>query len=166
MGLAYFKLSNWRKKLLNSDLDTLAGSCGPDGVRVWDLLPHGRQLLHIPHPDAVCLAFVTDGTTILVGYKDGAIRMYAPQSGRLLTSLGGAHPAGVTALKWLGGGCLATGAVDGQVRFWRGLIYATKLEFTLRAHKNRVTALEVAAGGKELLSASKDGSCVIYDVTE
>ena len=64
------------------------GSCGDDGLRLWNLsAPDHQQVVHVATaPAAACLAlaFVPDGGAVLVGLDDGSLRAFTPQSGNLL----------------------------------------------------------------------------------
>lgn len=67
--------------------DEIVGSCGADGLRVWQL-PHGRQLLHVEEErqlggGAACMLFTPDGSHIVAGFEGGCVRAYTPQSGNL-----------------------------------------------------------------------------------
>jgi len=96
-------------------------ACGSEGeVRVWHL-DTCRELLRLVVPGLTCtsLCWRDDGTALLTGWSDGAVRAFAPRSGREMWRLDGAHPRGVTAVAtaW-GGDMLVTGGQDGGVRAW------------------------------------------------
>ena len=80
----------------------------------------------------------------------------------------GAHPHGVTALALMSRqGGLITGGATGQMRTWR-VGYDPKVKPRLvtriHEHKNGIVALQTTRDEEELISASKDGSCIIWMV--
>src|SRR5262249_20322182 len=95
------------------------------GVGVRDL-PRPRQtpeardrLLMGERPGRVdCLAVSPDGTVAAVGYRDGKIRLWDLQTGRLQGRFEG-HTREVKALAFQPGGqVLASGSRDGTLRLW------------------------------------------------
>ena len=68
-------------------LDGILGSCGDDGVRLWNLAASDhQQVVHVATAPAACLAlaFVPDGGAVVVGLDDGSLRAFTPQSGNML----------------------------------------------------------------------------------
>ena len=74
-------------------------SCSAEQIRVWHA-PTCRELLRIQVPNLVChcLAFSASGREILTGWSDGVVRVFGPQSGKLLFSINNAHHQAVTAI--------------------------------------------------------------------
>ena len=113
--------------------------------------------------------------------------MFAPESGRLMLVIHGAHNMGVTAIAGTrnckrivsGGG---TGMVSEkqhrkpvnpnkpgflcvfQVRVWEVQPKGHRLLETMKEHKGTVTCIRIKSDDKECVSASSDGVCVIWDI--
>ena len=82
-----------------------------------------------PHP-------LQDGSSLLAGCSDGAIRLYGPQSGQLRRVLAGAHQAAVTALAVAGGGQrLYSGDASGAFKAWRLGPQSHTMLAALKEHK-------------------------------
>ena len=68
-------------------LDGVLGSCGDDGLRLWNLAASGhQQVVHVATAPAGCLAlaFSPDGSAVVVGLDDGSLRAFTPQTGNML----------------------------------------------------------------------------------
>jgi hypothetical protein len=114
-----------------------------------------------------------DGRLLVSGWADGGLRAFAPQSGALAWAVPHAQPGGVSALGLAAAagasGVIFTGGADGRVRAWRMPGDAASvttappaLVADLREHTARVTAVAVGADGASAVSASSDGSCVVW----
>jgi WD40 repeat protein len=141
-------------------------TCGSSDVRVWHI-SEARELLRIQVPGSECLsvAFMPDGGSILSGWNDGKIRAFAPQSGRLLYVINDAHPHGVTCL--LGSSDSAriiSGGREGNVRAWRIGPESQTMLASMKEHKGPVNALALRGNDAECVSASSDGSCIVWDL--
>ena len=81
----------------------------------------------------------------------------------------GAHTKGVTAIALLNDG-LFTGGQDGQLRTWRTSRFypnaKPKLLATLKEHTASVVSLNICQDEVEAISASADGSCIIWDISK
>ena len=142
-------------------------TCGSTDVRVWHI-NEARELLRIRVPNVECLsvAFMPDGGSIISGWNDGKIRAFAPQSGRLLYTINDAHPHGVTCL--LGSSdCtrIVSGGKEGNVRVWRIGPESQTMLASMKEHKGPVNCLALRANDSECVSASSDGSAIIWDLT-
>lgn len=51
-----------------------------------------------------------------------------------------------------------------QVRFWDIKPDVQKLGCVLKEHKGPVTAIHLANNNEEVISASSDGTCIIWDI--
>ena len=77
-----------------------------------------------------------DGSSLLAGCSDGAIRLYGPQSGQLRRVLAGAHQAAVTALAVAGDGQrLYSGDACGAFKAWRLGPQSHTMLAALKEHK-------------------------------
>lgn len=153
-------------------------------VRVWSVQTL-RELLRITVRNTVCTAvlFSYDGSQIVTAWNDGRIRVFAPQSGCTLYAINNCHKNGVTAIAAVpsdGRRRLISGGGDGQVRVWRlfgGDVACviggggggcggggSELLAVLKEHKGPVTAIDVHRLGHCAVTASADGTCVVWDV--
>eukprot|EP01147_Barroeca_monosierra_P004885 gene4883-6899_t len=144
----------------------LFATCSHHSVRVWHT-PTGKQLLAINVPGIECNAidFTPDGKFIITGWEDGVIRVFLPQSGKEKLQMQNAHSKGVTAVA-VTNDCtrIISGGGDGLVRVWRlGSECITLLE-SMKEHKGSVTDIRVRHNDEECVSASADGSCIIWDL--
>ena len=93
--------------------------CKEGGVWLWDL-PTGKLMKKLAgFPSMVeNLTFSADGSSLIVGSRDGTLRVYATsdyQSVFEVTSPGGIETLALSP----DGGLLATGAANGEIRLWK-----------------------------------------------
>lgn len=153
-----------------NDVAFLAGfesvfvTCSKNDVRVWNAAEQ-RELLRIQVPNLICtrVCLPKDGKVILTGWNDGKIRALKPVSGEVAYIINDAHPKGVTAIA-VTDDCktIISGGAAGQVRFWSAP--NRKMIISLKEHKSSVSAIKIRPDGKECVSASDDGSCIIWDI--
>lgn len=62
------------------------------------------------------------------------------------------------------GRVLVTGGIEGQVRVWKIEPFRQSLLGVLKDHSGPITSLDFNQSDTEVISASSDGSCVIWDV--
>lgn len=62
------------------------------------------------------------------------------------------------------GRMLVTGGIEGQVRVWKIEPFRQSLLGVLKDHSGPISALDFNHLDTEVVSASVDGSCVIWDV--
>eukprot|EP01048_Picozoa_sp_COSAG05_P006553 COSAG05_NODE_432_length_9860_cov_10.291056_2_plen_606_part_00 len=137
-----------------------------EDIRVWNARTF-TELLRIRVPNLVCscICFSKDGKAILSGWSDGTIRAFGPQSGKLLYAIPDAHQGGVTALCSTND-CerVISGGSDGQVRVWRVGRDSQVMVASMKEHKNVINSLIVRGNDLEAVSASDDGSCIVWDL--
>ncbi|XP_050540995.1 cilia- and flagella-associated protein 52 [Daktulosphaira vitifoliae] len=135
-------------------------------VRVWsvDTL---QELLRITVQNFICsgVLFTHDGSQIVTSWNDGNIRIFTPETGRLLYTINNCHNKGVSAIaiskddkKLLSGGG------EGQVRVWTVSNMNGTLLAVLKEHKGPVSSIAVHQLGHEAVTASADGTCVVWDI--
>mmetsp|Transcript_4864 Transcript_4864/g.10439 ORF Transcript_4864/g.10439 Transcript_4864/m.10439 type:complete len:634 (-) Transcript_4864:766-2667(-) len=141
-------------------------TCGLGYIRVWHLATC-RELLRIavPNLEAQCVAFTTDGKSIISGWSDGKIRAFGPQSGKLLYTINDAHSKAVTAIASTSDSSkVISGGEEGMVRVWRIGKQSQVLEASMKDHRGAVNSIKIKMDDEECVSASSDGSCIIWDL--
>lgn len=141
-------------------------TCSVGDIRIWHLVDC-RELLRIEVPNTTCncIAFMPDGRSIVSGWSDSRIRSFAPQSGKLLYTINNAHQLGVTALA-PATSCkqVVSGGQEGQVRVWRIGSQSQSMIATMKQHKGPVNQIVMRQNDEECVSASSDGSCIVWDL--
>lgn len=141
-------------------------TCGVGYIRIWHLTTC-RELLRItvPNLECFCVAFTTDGSSIISGWGDGKIRAFGPQSGKLLFTINDAHQKAVTAIASTSDSSkIISGGEEGMVRVWKLGRTSQALEASMKDHKGPVNTIRIKDGDDECVSASSDGSCIIWDL--
>jgi len=141
-------------------------TCSVTDIRVWNAATRQELLrIQVPNMECYCLAFQRDGKTIVSGWSDGKVRAFLPQSGKLLYAINDAHKNGVTALS-LSADCgrIVTGGMEGEVRVWNIGMQTQTMDASLKEHRQRVYSIKMASGDREAVTASADGSCIIWDL--
>ncbi|KAK5642123.1 hypothetical protein RI129_008290 [Pyrocoelia pectoralis] len=126
-----------------------------------------QELLRIKVPNFSCssMKFAHDGKSLITSWNDGVIRAFTPLSGRLIYAIMNAHNKGASALGVTHHGkMLVTGGCEGQVRLWEISPIRQKLLITLKAHNGPISEIHVNKADDEAISASTDGSCIIWDI--
>ena len=92
-------------------------TAGSSDVRVWHV-SEARELLRVscPNVECKCVSFMPDGGSILSGWSDGKIRVFAPQTGRLMYTIHDAHKEVSAICGSSCGGKIVSGGVEGFVR--------------------------------------------------
>ncbi|CBH17757.1 putative WD40 repeat protein [Trypanosoma equiperdum] len=152
-----------------------ATCCGPD-IRVWNAASSAELLrIEIAGLTCNCIQFSKDGSMIVSGWDDGKLRAFGPQSGKLIFAVNDAHKkeglksangvTGVTAV------CtdnsserIISGGADGLVRVWQVRETHCTLEASLSEHKGIVNAIAITRDNTQCVSASDDGSCIVWDL--
>lgn len=149
----------------------LFATCGGSDIRVWNSRTCVELLrIQVPNMEVHCIAFSMDGTQIISGWSDGKVRAFGPQSGKLLFVIQDAHLGGCTAVACMhestegAGKRIVTGGHDGQVRVWNITKQSQTMVASLKDHAARVNCIRVRSNDMECVSASDDGSCIIYNL--
>jgi WD40 repeat protein len=141
-------------------------TCGSSDIRVWHI-NEARELLRIqvPNVECICVAFFGDGGSIISGWGDGKIRAFAPQSGRLLYTINDAHSAVTSIIGTNDCTRIISGGKEGNVRVWRVGPQSQTMVASMKEHKGPVNSIALRANDSECVSASSDGSAIIWDLT-
>ncbi|ESO89136.1 hypothetical protein LOTGIDRAFT_105926 [Lottia gigantea] len=154
-------------------------TCQYEEIRIWQIST-GRELKRFVVPNLTCNAvcITRDGKMIYSAWADGKIRGYgfAVKSNDIkeCLTIGEAHNKGVTAIACTSDGHgIISGGGEGQVRLWvvkesmdakgkvskRGVLVEA-----MKEHKGSVSAIKIRDNDKECISASTDGTCIIWDL--
>uniref|UniRef100_A0A6V1NYK3 Cilia- and flagella-associated protein 52 n=2 Tax=Heterosigma akashiwo TaxID=2829 RepID=A0A6V1NYK3_HETAK len=153
------------------DCPDLFLTCSVNDIRVWNARVR-QELLRIQVPNLVCncVGITDNGGTIVSGWTDGKVRAFFPESGRLKFVITDAHAESVTALAacheddsrppWR----LVTGGKDGRVRVWQITSSHQSLLHSMKEHRGEVNCIRVNAQNSQCVTASADGSCIVWDM--
>lgn len=141
-------------------------------IRVWSATKK-RELLRINVPNLTCFAVdvTASGSCIVSAWSDGKIRSFFPESGKLQFMIPDAHSDAVKSLAvcnregdhgsvWH----LVSGGKDGRVRFWKINEKHQTMVHSMKEHRGEVNALVCNSDGSQAISASTDGSCIVWDL--
>ena len=140
-------------------------------IRVWDANQR-QELLRIRVPNVTCNAIdiTPSGTSIISAWSDKKIRSVFPQSGKSKFVIPDAHPDEVTALahcndddtqtEWR----LVSGGKEGGLRVWIITPTHQRLLYSMKEHRGSINALTCNVDGSQVVSASSDGSCIVWDL--
>jgi WD40 repeat protein len=142
-------------------------TCSGAEIRVWNSNTR-QELLRIQVPNLECysVSFMRDGKSVISGWSDGKIRAFLPQSGRLMYVINDAHKNGCTAVTATSD-CskIVSGGMEGEVRVWKVLRQTQVMEVSLKEHRGRVWCIKLKEDNSLAVSASSDGSCIVWDLT-
>lgn len=141
-------------------------------IRVWSVSKR-RELLRINVPNLNCYAvdITAAGDSIISAWSDGKIRAFFPESGKLQFMISDAHCDAVKSLaicnrvedtktSWH----LISGGADGRVRFWQIHEKHQTMIHSMKEHRGEVNAIACNSNGSQAISASADGSCIVWDL--
>ncbi|GAB5035670.1 flagellar associated protein : flagellar associated protein [Nannochloropsis oceanica] len=148
-------------------------TCSMNDIRVWNVALRQELLrIQVPNLEAKTVAITPKGSTILSGWSDGKVRAFYPESGKLKFVISNAHTEGaVTALAvchdadeasppWR----VVTGGEDGRVRLWHMASAQQTMAFSAKDHRAAVTSLNITRDNRQCVSASADGSCIVWNL--
>lgn len=155
----------------------IVATCSVNDIRLWNAY-RGKELVRIavPNIECNCICFNRTGTAIISGWSDGKIRAFGPQSGKLLFVINDAHKnfeskkiigvlTGVTSLVVSHDNQkIVSGGSDGQVRLWQIGDGCQTLIATMKEHKATVTSIAIRSDDSECITASDDGSCIVWNL--
>lgn len=140
-------------------------------IRIWNT-ENSQELLRIKVPNLECLCTLVSpsGNTILSGWDDGKIRAFYPESGKLKFVIHDAHTEKVTSLAiadydsnsspWR----IVSGGAEGRVRVWSVTNSHQVMTASLKEHRGPINCIKVNSDGTQCISASSDGSCIVWDL--
>jgi cilia- and flagella-associated protein 52 len=139
-------------------------------IRVWNT-KQKQELLRIQVPNLECLSSLVtpSGAAIVSGWDDGKIRAFYPETGRMKFVIPNAHTERVTALAIADNDArtpwrIISGGHEGRVRIWNCTSSHQVMVESLKEHRGPINALKVNRDGTQCISASSDGSCIVWDL--
>ena len=140
-------------------------------IRIWNAALRQELLrIQVPNLDCACIGITPNGGTIVSGWTDGKVRAFYPESGKLKFVITDAHAEAVTALSvcnddeayppWR----LVTGGDDGRVRVWNITPSHQALVHSMKEHRAPVLCIRTVSDNSQCVSASADGSCIVWDL--
>lgn len=137
-----------------------------ESVRLWSTIKLEELLrIVVKNFTATGVIFAKDGKSIISSWNDGCLRAFTPLTGKLLYTISNAHNKGCTCVSISNTGkLLASGGVEGQVRVWKILASSQNLVGVLKQHSASVATVDFNKFDNEILSASSDGTCIVWDV--
>lgn len=140
-------------------------------IRVWNAIER-QELLRIKVPNLSChsIDITNSGSSIVSAWSDGKIRAFYPESGKSLFVIPDAHSDAVTALStcneddlssdWR----LVSGGTDGGIRVWLITKSHQRMLHFMKEHRGTINSLSCNKDGTQVISASADGSCIVWDL--
>ena len=150
-------------------------------ARIWDVASRRTLQTLKGHKWAVLdAAFNSDGTKVVTGSEDNRANLYDVETGELILALEG-HAAAVTSVAFSPDGSrILTGSRDHSVKLWDAQSGTDRREhivklsdvpkgkeiLTLRGHDQEVTSVAFSPDGRSALSASRDGTAILWLAAE
>jgi len=154
----------------------IIATCSFNDIRLWNAVKCKELLrIRVDNLECNCACFSPSGKSIISSWSDGRIRAFGPQSGKLLYVINDAHKIsgakisgtliGVTAIATTSDGSrIISGGSDGQVRVWQITNSTQTLIASLKEHKATINSIHVKHDNKECVTASDDGSCIVWSL--
>ncbi|CRK95621.1 CLUMA_CG009079, isoform A [Clunio marinus] len=137
-----------------------------ESIRIWSSTKKVELLrIVVPNFESKSVIFSRDGKSIVSAWNDGIIRAFTPLTGKLMYAIPNAHNKGCTAVALTSNGkTLVSGGVEGQVRVWKIEPEKQSLIGVLKEHFGPISTVDINKFDTEVISASSDGSCIIWDL--
>src|SRR5262249_6317672 len=167
----YFRTISLAERELASNnagrAEELLDEC-PEHLRGWEWHYLKRLRYGSPPPlrhtgSLQCIAYCPEGRQIVVGCRDGSVKIWDVITGKEVRTLEGHVPVVLCVSSSTNGRFLATAGIDGVVKLWNAA--SGQLLQTLSAHTDMVTGLVFSPDSQRLASASVDKTVGFWDVT-
>ncbi|XP_017884404.1 cilia- and flagella-associated protein 52 [Ceratina calcarata] len=147
------------------DCSEIFATTGKNDIRIWKL-DNQKELLRITVPNFSCSSICFDSKgSIISAWNDGTVRGFALNGGKLLFEINSAHTKSVSVVTITNDDCkLITGGCEGQVRVWNAVTEIRHLLKVMKEHRGAITSLHVSPDNKSVISSSKDGTCIMWDL--
>lgn len=139
-------------------------------IRIWNIKARQELLrIQVPNLECLCTQVTPTGSSIVSGWDDGKVRAFYPETGRLRFVIPDAHAEKVTALAIADNDArspwrIVTGGAEGRVRVWRVTSSHQAMVASLSEHRGPINCIKINADSSQCISASSDGSCIIWDL--
>jgi len=139
-------------------------------IRIWNVRVKQEIVrIQLKSLECTCCCVTPSGRSILSGWNDGKIRAFAPETGRLQYVITDAHNEKVTSIVVCGSDNVSpfrivSGGAEGRVRVWSIASSHQSLVASLKEHRSAVNCLRINKECTQCLSASADGSCIVWDL--
>lgn len=149
--------------------DLIVSSSSGD-IRVWNIrLKQELLRIQVPNLECLCSLVTPSGASLISGWDDGKIRSFYPETGRIKFVIPDAHSEQVTALACADNDSRApwriiSGGSEGRVRIWNITSSHQALISSLKEHRGPVNCLKITKDSSQCISASSDGSCIVWDL--
>jgi len=137
-------------------------------IRIWNTKVKQEIIrIQVPNLDCLCSLVTPSGSSIVSGWDDGKIRAFYPESGRIKFVVPDAHAEKVTALAIADNDGrspyrIVSGGAEGKVRIWNVTSSHRAMLASLSEHRGAVNCIKVNKDSTQCISASADGSCIIW----
>jgi len=131
-------------------------------IIVWSMNNY-RVLCRIavPNVQATCATLSED--VVLVGFSDGIIRAFDPETGERLWKIPNAHKDGVSSIELASNHkFIVSGGKNGELRVWD--VRTKAMVCHLKEHTQKVNKLKLYDSNKFVLSCSRDKSFLCWDL--
>ncbi len=140
-------------------------------IRVWNARQR-QELLRIKVPNLSCHAIdiTKSGSNIISAWSDGKIRSFYPESGKVQFVIPDAHPDAVTSITTcneddkISDWRLVSGGNDGGIRVWLITRSHQRMLHFMKEHRGAINSVVCNKDGSQIISASADGSCIVWDL--
>lgn len=152
--------------MFRSNFSLVFATASHESIRIWSTSKM-QELLRIVVPNfaSSSIVFSRDGKSIISAWNDGVIRAFTPLSGKLIYAIPNAHNKGCSSVAVTSNGkIVVSGGIEGQVRVWKIDPYVQSLIGVLKEHYGPIESVHINNYDTEVVSASRDGSCVIWDL--
>lgn len=139
-------------------------------IRIWNTKARQELLrVQVPNLECLCTLVTPTGSSIISGWDDGKIRAFFPESGRMRFVIPDAHTEKVTALAIADSDAkspwrIVSGGAEGRVRIWNVTSSHQAMIASLKEHRGPINCIKINLDGTQCISASSDGSCIVWDL--
>jgi WD40 repeat protein len=149
----------------------LVVSSSTGDIRVWNTRMKQELLrIQVPNLDCLCSLVSPSGSSLISGWDDGKIRAFYPETGRMKFVIPDAHADKVTSLAIADNDAqspwrMISGGAEGRVRIWNITSSHQALISSLKEHRGPVNCIKINKDSTQCISASTDGSCIVWCLT-
>jgi hypothetical protein len=138
-------------------------SLGNDGaIRIWDA-ESGDELVSLEQPSARCLAFLPDGSRLIVGLDNGGLEWRdVADEGKLVKTVAASRNSIETLAVSPDRELIATGGLDRRHALWN-VLSGEQMPTNPIHHDGEIRFVRFGWNGARLISAGNDGTIGIWD---